>query len=62
MHDLTIAAACRLKASTHTQHHRMMMMIMMKSNGTAVYIEEQKNDKDGLGQLVFCRKYKDNHI
>jgi hypothetical protein len=55
MHDLTIAAACRIKASIHTQHH---MMMMMKSNDTTnvpVDVEKKRiaNNKDGLGQMVF---------
>jgi len=53
MHDLTIAAACRIKASIHTQHH-----MMMKSNDTSnmpVDVEKKRiaNNKDGLGQMVF---------
>jgi hypothetical protein len=65
MHDLTIAAACRVTASIHAQHQTMMMMI--KSNGTSNvpdYVKGKKiaNHKDGLGQLVFfCRKHKDNY-
>jgi hypothetical protein len=42
MHDLTIAAACRVKASTHAQHHITMMM-MMKSNDTSD-VKREKND------------------
>jgi len=48
MHDLTIAAACRVKASIHTQHHMMMMMMMMKSNDTSnipVDVEKNKDRK-----------------
>jgi hypothetical protein len=46
MHDLTIAAACRVKASIHTQHH--MMMMMMKSNDTSnipVDVEKKEDRK-----------------